>query len=122
MVGGLEKNSVGVVAHYSYLKGFAIPAIWALVFVGPLVGFALPWAPLGALSTVVVVASLLCSAVAARRLRRAALPFLLAPFGMWVVMYALLRSTYACAKRGGIDWRGTHYPVEKLREYQRVKF
>lgn len=122
MIDGLEKNSVGVVAHYDYLKGYAIPAVWALVFFGPLVGFALPWMWTTVLSAAVVATAVPCTALAARRLERAVLPYLFFPIGMWAVMYALVQSTYACAKRGGIDWRGTHYPIEQLRAHQRVKF
>jgi hypothetical protein len=33
-----------------------------------------------------------------------------------------LRAGCKCLKHGGIDWRGTHYPVGQLRQGQRVKF
>jgi hypothetical protein len=34
----------------------------------------------------------------------------------------MLRAGYQCVKNGGIDWRGTHYPLDQLRSGQRVTF
>ena len=47
---------------------------------------------------------------------------LLFPVGMLLVTAMMLRAGYRCVKNGGIDWRGTHYPIEQLRAGQRVKF
>jgi hypothetical protein len=37
------------------------------------------------------------------------------PFGMTVFVYAALRSAYVAFARGGIEWRGTFYPLRLLK-------
>jgi hypothetical protein len=32
-----------------------------------------------------------------------------------ILLYALMRSTILTLKRGGVEWRGTFYPLEELR-------
>jgi len=122
MMDGLEKNGVAVLAHYNYLRGFAIPLLWAILFFGPIVGLFFAVAGVQILSAGTLLASIPANVLAARRLDRSPFPFCFSTIGIGFPMYALVRSTYACAKRGGVAWRGTTYPVEKLREFQRVKF
>lgn len=38
------------------------------------------------------------------------------PFSMSVFVYAMLRSAYTILTSGGLDWRGTRYPLEQLKE------
>lgn len=38
------------------------------------------------------------------------------PFGAAVLIYAMLRSAFMTLARGGIQWRGTFYPLEHLRD------
>jgi glycosyltransferase involved in cell wall biosynthesis len=38
------------------------------------------------------------------------------PFGASVLIYAMLRSAYTTLANDGIEWRGTKYPLEKLKE------
>jgi hypothetical protein len=47
--------------------------------------------------------------------------FLLLPGGFLLVAYTMLRSAYNVLRRGGIEWRGTLYPLEILRREQQVK-
>jgi hypothetical protein len=57
-------------------------------------------------------------AMYARGARRSGTPAYLAalhPFGASVLIFAMLRSTYKTLARGGIEWRGTFYPLETLR-------
>ena len=122
MLKGLEKNGIAVLGHYSYLQGFLIPALWALLFFGPIVGLFAPITSIQALSLGTILLSIPANVMAARRMNRPVGPFCFSVFGIWCTMYALVRSTYACARQGGVEWRGTVYPVEKLRKYQRVKF
>ena len=57
-------------------------------------------------------------AMYARGARRSGTPAYLAalhPFGASALIFAMLRSTYKTLVRGGIEWRGTFYPLETLR-------
>lgn len=38
------------------------------------------------------------------------------PFGIGVFIYAALRSAYVALAKGGIEWRGTFYPLRVLKE------
>jgi glycosyl transferase family 2 len=38
------------------------------------------------------------------------------PFGVGVFVYAMIRSAYAALSKGGIEWRGTTYPLHLLKE------
>jgi glycosyltransferase involved in cell wall biosynthesis len=122
MIDGLEKNGIAVLAHYNYLRGFAFPFIWGLLFLGPIVGLFVPWMPVQAVSLSAAGLSIPFNVASALRLRRPISTYLFSFFGVWCMMYALFRSTYACARRGGVEWRGTVYPVDQLRKYQRAKF
>ena len=122
MISGLEKNGIAVLAHYNYLRGVAIPCVWGLLFFGPFVGLFMPWTSVQAVSLGALALSVPFNVASALRLRRPIWTYLFSFFGVWCMMYALLRSTYACGRRGGVAWGGTVYPVEKLRKYQRAKF
>jgi hypothetical protein len=37
------------------------------------------------------------------------------PFGTGAMIFAMLRSTYKTLARGGIEWRGTFYPLDDLK-------
>jgi len=43
------------------------------------------------------------------------------PLGYVMIAYGMLRSLISCARRGGLVWRGTLYPLGELRQLQRVK-
>ncbi len=48
-------------------------------------------------------------------------PWLLVPLGILVFHLIFLRAALLLVKRQGIVWRGTKYPIDKLRQYQRLK-
>jgi len=57
-------------------------------------------------------------AMYARGAQRSGAPAYLAalhPFGAAALIFAMLRSTYKTLAQGGIEWRGTFYPLETLR-------
>lgn len=122
MIDGLEKNGIAVLAHYNYFRGFAIPAVWAVIFVGPILGLFSTYLITQLLSAAAMIATIPLNIASARKFERPISTFLLAPLGVCIMNYALLRSTYMCTKRGGVEWRGDTYSVEKLRKNQRVRF
>ena len=122
MIDGLEKNGIAVLAHYSYLRGFAIPVIWAIIFFGPILGLFSSFLTVQAVSTAAIISTVPLNIASARKLERPVSTFLFSLIGVWIMNYALMRSTYMCAKRGGVAWRGVTYSVEELRKHQRVRF
>ncbi|HKL18898.1 MAG TPA: hypothetical protein VJ905_08005, partial [Halalkalibaculum sp.] len=122
MIDGLEKNGIAVLAHYSYLRGFAIPVIWAIIFFGPILGLFSSFLTVQAVSTAAIISTVPLNIASARKLERPVSTFLFSLIGVWIMNYALMRSTYMCAKRGGVEWRGVTYSVEELRKHQRVRF
>ena len=58
-------------------------------------------------------------AMYARGRRRSGVPAyyaLLHPFGAAVLIFAMVRSAYKVLAAGGIEWRGTFYPLEELKK------
>jgi hypothetical protein len=84
---------------------------WATLVAGAGWPFVLAAATL-ALATIVQLA-------VARWLGRPLLPTVLAPLGWLVFVFAALRSMVITLRRGGITWRGTHYPLAALRRGRR---
>ena len=122
MISGLEKNGIAVMGHFRYLRGFGIPILWLLHMLGPLAGLFSSLLPVQIMALTAIFGSIPFNSMAAHRLRRPVHTFLFSPLGVCFIMYALVRSSIACARRGGVEWSGVVYPLEKLREYQRVKF
>lgn len=118
MINGLEKNLYGVAARYRPLPMLIMVLTTWLFALAPLLALlqeaTRPWA----LLYLILLVPLL---VARWRFSDPVLPALLAPLGHCVLGYMLLRSGWHCIRRGGIRWRDTFYPTEKLKAGQRVK-
>jgi GT2 family glycosyltransferase len=113
LVGLLEKNGF---AALRYRVGLALRAFIGLAvqITLPLIAIALGgWATVAGLA---VYASMVLTYAANRRVTQmpAWLALLYAPAAA-VLMFALMRSTFLTLKRGGVQWRGTFYPLEELR-------
>lgn len=121
MVRGLEKNGFAAIGRFSYLRVAAYTALWLFVFFGPVVGLTRPVPAVVVLSAAVLALHPLVSVAAAVALDRRPGPFSIRIVGEWIMIYVLLRSAYMCWRRGGICWRGTTYPVDRLRAQQRVR-
>lgn len=117
-VRGLEKNAFAGMRY--------APSLVALVSVGLLTTHVLPYlallvgSPMARLGGAGV--ALVVLAVYVWYGRRAATPgwyAFLHPFSVSVLVLALVRSTLLALWRGGIEWRGTRYPLAALRAAQR---
>jgi glycosyltransferase involved in cell wall biosynthesis len=126
MFKGLEKNLFGPGSHYRWwLLLMQVGLIWMLVsapslalLLGPVHGIAALWIA----GAVAVGTHLIISVLSATVRRSERLSLLLLPAGMLLISAMMLHAGYQCVKNGGIDWRGTHYPLDELRAGQRVKF
>ena len=47
---------------------------------------------------------------------------LLWPVAVVILAFGALRSGWLALRRGGIEWRGTHYSVTSLRTGRRLRF
>ena len=117
---GLEKNGFPVFASFSWLRVVALVAVTFLGLAGPIVGLAHPalgaWPfPLAAAGALILLA-----VVGADALDRSPFSIFAAPIAQVFVTWGILRSAILCTWRGGIEWRGTFYPIDTLRQLQRV--
>jgi glycosyltransferase involved in cell wall biosynthesis len=113
LVGLLEKNGF---AALRYRASLALRAFFGLAvqIALPLIAIALGgWATVAGFA---VYASMTLTYAANRRVTQMSpwLAILSAPAAA-VLMFALMRSTFLTLKRGGVQWRGTFYPLEELR-------
>lgn len=121
MMRGLEKNMFGVGAHFSDLRAALSVLALVLVSLAPLAAFL----PLGVphlwlAGAWVVATTALMAALIGPRFGVPFTTLLAAPAGLVIFAAILLRSWIQCRRRGGIVWRGTHYPLEQLRRGRRV--
>jgi hypothetical protein len=126
MFKGLEKNLFGPASNYQWwLLLLQVVMIWLLA-VAPYVALALGighgFVPLWFFGAAAVIVQLMFSVFFVVDEPKKSLSMLLFPVGMLLISAMMLRAGYQCLKNGGIDWRGTHYPIEQLRAGQRVKF
>jgi glycosyltransferase involved in cell wall biosynthesis len=126
MFKGLEKNLFGPGSHYRWwLMLFRVGSIWALVaapYFSLALGLAYGLTPLWIAGAAAISMQLIFTVCFAAERKTRVLTLLLFPVGVLLITAMMLRAGYRCVKNGGIDWRGTHYPLEQLRAGQRVKF
>jgi hypothetical protein len=126
MIRGLEKNLFAAAGHFSFVEASAKVIGLLLLPVLPLLPLACTCAQLPCWLSVGP-AALLFSALTVAALvmhghwRTPIVAGIAAPLGVWMIAWALARSTWMAWRRGGILWRGTLYPLEELRVGQRVK-
>lgn len=122
MVHGLEKNMFGAICRFRYHRLLAVTVLSMLLLTGVPVALFQPFAIWPRVAGLVAVLVSLVSARSVHRLTGQRFwPLLLAPAGSLALVWILVRSGWMCFRRGGIEWRGTFYPVEKLKEGQRVR-
>ena len=125
MFKGLEKNLFGSTANYHWwatvintLALFALAVAPGLAILGGLIEgrHLLYGAGLAALAT-----HWAFSFSAATQGWRSRFSLLFVPFGLTMIGAMMVNAAWKCLVHGGIDWRGTRYPLEQLRAGQRVK-
>ncbi len=115
IVRNLRKNTFAFLRFSWLLTLLAIVGV-ALVHLGLYIGiiFAPGWSKLG---FAVGLLSLALFYVGIRRhMKLSPAFFFLHPFSALMMCLALAQSAYFTLKNGGIEWRGTHYPLDELRK------
>ena len=87
-----------------------LTALWAVCIIGPFTGTFLGFAAGSALLSCIVPGLVLT-----KRLRWKSRAAFATPFVFPALFYAIFRSTIITLKQGGIRWRDTFYPLDKLR-------
>lgn len=120
---GLEKNLFGAGAHYQFLRLLImVMLMWLWVF-SPFIILALStpwWLDVLAVVTLLWVPTMMIIAKGSSGTRYSVGLFL--PVGQLIISLMMLWSGCMCVLRGGIIWRGTLYPIKKLKKYQKIKF
>jgi len=115
---GMEKNAFAALGRFDVTR-FAIMLGAICVFeLAPLVALAFGGAPILAGATLAL--ALVTQLALARWLDRPVASALMSPFGVAVFAFGGMRSMILTLRRGGIAWRGTHYPLAALREGRRL--
>ncbi len=118
MVRNLTKNGFAILRFNPWFAMMAVCGI-LLVNVGPLVGAAVAphWARAGYLVAVATLAAIYVGMSWYSDIP--AYYVLLHPIGALLFCYALVRSMALTLVRGGVEWRGTRYPLGELRAFLR---
>lgn len=120
---GLEKSTFPVIARFSVARLIAMVAAMVYAETGSwLVAALSPDRAARALGLAAALTMLTTSLVLARWLGRSLWPTVLKPVASLVFAAMLLRAGLTAWRRGSVEWRGTRYSLDSLREGQRVRF
>jgi len=121
MIRGLEKNMYGIACSYRLHRLFIAVPTSVAILLGPLVAITQldrPW--LMGMGITAFLAAGAYHLTIGRMARLGVVESLVAPWGVFVLLYIVVRSAYYCIKNGGVHWRGTFYPLDALRKGQRL--
>lgn len=119
----VRSSEKGIMVHrFSLWRPAVVGLVLLLLEVSPY----LAWIPSGSvvppvIGSVALVAGLASSLLVARFMGNPVLPAVLHSLGALLMIGAMVKSGVAAARRGGLVWRGTFYPKEKLLEARRLK-
>ncbi len=117
MMRGLTKNFFAILRFNVAFAMFAICGV-VLVNLGPFVGvwFADGWARAGYSAALIAIAAMYWGM--SQRSEISTLYFFLHPIGGLLFAATMARSMVITLARGGIEWRGTFYPLRELKKFQ----
>jgi glycosyltransferase involved in cell wall biosynthesis len=118
-VRGMEKNAFAVL-RFSVARAIALASFYLFAELGAVIALAAGGSTARLVAGSALVVLFGAQTALARWLHRPVLPFLLSPIGGLIMTFALLRSTILTLVRGGIDWRGTRYPLALLKRHMRL--
>jgi hypothetical protein len=115
IVRNLRKNTFAFLGFNWLLTLLAIAGLW-LVHLGLYIGIILApgWSKIG--FAIGLLSLALFYVGIHRHLKISPIYFLLHPLSTLMMCLALAQSAYFTLKNGGIEWRGTRYPLEDLKK------
>jgi hypothetical protein len=113
MVRIMEKNYFAAIDYRTWLA-VGVGPICLVFWAGAIAGF-FSGSFLGTTAGVALLSAILPTAIIARKLGWRMRGALLAPFVLAALFYAMMRSTFVTLRAGGVKWRDTFYPLDKLR-------
>ena len=115
---GMEKNGFAAIGRFDVARfAIVLGTICTLELAAP-IALVFGGAPILAGATVVF--AVVTQLAIARWLDRPAVSALFPPLGVAVFAFGGIRSMILTLRHGGIAWRGTHYPLEALRDGRRL--
>ena len=121
MFRGLEKNIFGAGAHYQVWRLMLLVALCLSLLAAPWLALLSADPVLWWLGVTAIGIHVFFSLLFVRTSRWESLYLLSFPLGLLLMSAMMLWSGFQCVRNRGIDWRGTHYPVEALKQGQRVR-
>jgi hypothetical protein len=118
---GLGNLIRGVTKNFFAALGYSVPFVMVAVAgmlltnVAPFIGVIVGHGWVRVLAGVSVAIALVFHAGVDKMMRASPLYALTHPLGAILFCYMLVRSTVVTLWRGGVEWRGTFYPLEELR-------
>jgi len=122
MFTGLEKVAFTTVGQFSFIRALLFVTAYLLLDFTPVIFLALFSVPWVQAISVFLLLLMFTNAIGMNRwLNGPVLPALLWPFGTVLFAVMLIRGNILGLVRGGIMWRGTFYPTDKLKAERRVR-
>lgn len=115
MVNGLEKNSFAFF-NYSLLTVICNFIFAGVIFIWPVFAVLFFKGPISCLNALNVLLMLALSTFVAHKFRLKKIYALLYPMAICIILYVVWNSTISTLRRKGVMWRGTFYPLDKLKE------
>ena len=119
----VRSSEKGITVHrFSLWRPVVVGIVLLLLELSPY----LAWIPSGSvvppvIGSLALAAGLASSLLIARFMGNPILPAVLHSLGALLMIGAMVKSGVAAARRGGLVWRGTFYPKDKLLEAQRLR-
>lgn len=120
MACGLEKNSPGL-TKYSLVRAVGLLAILPVTVFGFVCTFYLPLISLVAVWAATILFPILFMSTFSRQSSLPRMSFFLFPVGLTILWFIFARALMLLWGRGGVQWRGTQYGIEQLRNGQRLE-
>lgn len=121
MARGMEKNAFAAAGQFSIVRLIINVAALSVLEMAPFIALLPIWHPLLRLvGAAALLISIIVSVLVNIWSRQTVYSAFLWPLGAALMMLFTLRSGYLALRRGGINWRGTLYPLALLRAHRRL--